>query len=65
MIQRRVMTPVFEIASRPKVDLTDIEARRIRTPRTCPACGERFHDLLGHISSMVDESHCVLEVMDL
>lgn len=56
---RRVEFPLFEIASNPKVNLTDIK----EPSRICPVCQMPVRGLLRHAESHRDKEHQILAVM--
>jgi hypothetical protein len=62
---RRVVVPEFELASNPKVLLSDVKRRTV-AQRKCPVCGKDFFGsaFMEHVRSSPDYGHAVLEVME-
>ena len=60
---RRVAIPTFEIASNPKIRLSDLK----RGPRKiCPVCNGIYFgsDFMEHVRSSSDDGHAILEVTE-
>jgi len=59
---RRVTVPEFEIASCPRLLLSDI-VKRFRKI-SCPVCHAPVSDLVEHASEIGDDQHLVMEVLE-
>lgn len=66
MKARRVMVPLFDISSNPKINLTNISQRWFSLiPKRCPVCRDVVDDIQAHIDSTLDSEHMVHSIMEL